>query len=133
MKKYFLILSMLLVSATSLALASSPTTLAYSFTCGSTTTETAIDFSSYATRYCTGDSTSITVLILIVIDFLAIGVGIAVVGGIAYGGVRYAASGGDAGKTKEAIGIITNAVIGLVLFVFMYAIVNFFVPGGVLN
>ncbi len=135
MKKYFLILSILVAGIMAVALAPAETANAaeYDFKCGTTEIKTSIDFSSYISRYCAADSNSITVLILMVIDFLAIGVGIAVVGGIAYGGVKYASSAGDTNKTKEAIGIVTNAVIGLVLFVFMYAILNFFVPGGVFN
>lgn len=73
---------------------------------------------------------SITKLVLIVIDFMAIGVGIAVVGGLTWGGFVYAQSGGDASKVAEAKNIIINAVIGLVLFFILWAGVNFLVPGG---
>lgn len=66
-----------------------------------------------------------------VINFLAVGVGIAVVGGIIWGGMIYASSNGDSGKTKQAVTIIVNAIVGLLLFIFMYALVNFLVPGGV--
>ena len=65
-----------------------------------------------------------------VINFLAVGVGIAVVGGIIWGGMIYASSNGDSAKTKHAITIIVNAVVGLLLFIFMYAFINFLVPGG---
>jgi hypothetical protein len=70
-------------------------------------------------------------MLLQVINFLAVGVGIAVVGGIIWGGLIYASSNGDSGKTKQAVTIIVNAVVGLLLFIFMYAFVNFLVPGGV--
>jgi hypothetical protein len=73
----------------------------------------------------------VTSILLQVINFLAIGVGIAVVGGIIWGGMLYASSNGDASKTKQGITVIVNAVIGLLLFIFMYAIINFLVPGGV--
>lgn len=87
--------------------------------------ETSIDFG------CTGDTTnSITNIILYVINFLAVGVGIAVVGGIAWGGWVYASANGDAGKAKEGRMIVINAVIGLVLFLVLWAAVNFLVPGG---
>lgn len=76
---------------------------------------------------------SITSILLYILNFMAIGVGIAVVFGIAWGGFMYAQAGGDSGKTKQAISTITNAVIGLVLFIFMYALANFLVPGGVFN
>lgn len=75
-------------------------------------------------------ASSITVIMLYVINFLAVGVGIAVVGGIAWGGWIYASSNGDAGKAKEGRMIVINAVIGLVLFLVLWAAVNFLVPGG---
>lgn len=67
-----------------------------------------------------------------IINFLAIGVGIAVVGGIVWGAMLYTTSNGDSGKTQQGITVIVNAVIGLIVFIFMYAIINFIVPGGVL-
>ena len=69
-------------------------------------------------------------MLLQIVNFLAVGVGIAVVGGITWGGMMYASSNGDSGKTKQAVSIIVNSVLGLLLFIFMYAIVNFLVPGG---
>lgn len=71
--------------------------------------------------------------LLAVINFMAVGVGIAVVGGIIYGGVRYITANGNAGKTEEATKIIINAILGLLLFFFMYALLNWLIPGGVLN
>ena len=82
---------------------------------------------------CSSGSGSIVGMLVQIINFLAVGVGIAVVGGIIWGGLIYASSNGDAGKTKQAITIIVNAVVGLLLFIFMYALVNFLVPGGVFN
>lgn len=72
-------------------------------------------------------------VLLQIINFMAVGVGIAVVGGIIWGGLIYASSNGDSGKVKEAKTIIVNAIIGLLLFFFMYAIINFLVPGGVFS
>lgn len=72
-------------------------------------------------------------VLLQIINFLAVGVGIAVVGGIIWGGLIYASSNGDAGKVKEAKTIIVNAILGLLLFFFMYAFINFLVPGGVFS
>lgn len=69
-------------------------------------------------------------LVLQIINFLAVGVGIAVVGGIIWGGLLYASSNGDSSKAKQGITTIVNAVIGLLFFMFMYALINFIVPGG---
>ena len=72
-------------------------------------------------------------ILLQVINFLAVGVGIAVVGGITWGGMLYASSNGDSSKAKQGITTIVNAVLGLILFMFVYALVNFLVPGGLFN
>ncbi len=82
---------------------------------------------------CDPGKSGITGLIFAIVNFLAVGVGIAVVGGIIWGGIVYATSEGDAGKTKQGISIITNAVIALILFIFMYAALNYLVPGGLFN
>lgn len=79
----------------------------------------------------TGDG-SIWNILAAIINFLAIGVGVAVVLGIVFGGFLYASAGGSAEQTKRGIGYIRNALIALLLFIFMYAIINFIIPGGLL-
>ena len=69
-------------------------------------------------------------LISQIIDFLAIGVGIAVVGGIVWGSLIYVMSNGESAKTQQGVTIIVNSVIGLIVFIFAYALINFIVPGG---
>ena len=64
------------------------------------------------------------------INFLAAGVGIAVVAGIVFGAITYATAAGSAEQAKKGITFVTNAVVGLLLFIFMYAIINFLIPGG---
>jgi len=95
------------------------------YCCGGT--QTSIDFNCKTNE---AGNLSITSVLLTVINFLAIGVGIAVVGGIVYGAVRYITSDGNAAQAQQGISIIVNSVIGLLLFIFMYAIINFLVPGG---
>lgn len=68
-----------------------------------------------------------------VFNFFAIGIGILVVAGIIMGGIRYATAGGNTGQAQQGISIITNAVIGLLLFLFMYALINWLVPGGLFH
>lgn len=64
---------------------------------------------------------------------LSAGVGIAVVGGIVWGGIIYTTAQGNASQTQKGISVIVNAVIGLFLFLFMFAIINFLVPGGLFS
>lgn len=92
--------------------------------------ETSINFGCPSSAKGAG---AIESIMLMVINFAAVGVGIAVVGGIVYGGIRYTTANGNASSAQQGIMIIVNAVIGLVLFIMMYAIINFLVPGGVLR
>ncbi len=79
------------------------------------------------------EGNGVTSLLFDIINFLAVGVGIAVAGGIAWGGFRYSQANGNSSKTQEAVHIIMNSIIGLLLFIFMYALLNWLVPGGLLN
>lgn len=69
-------------------------------------------------------------LLEMAVNFLAAGVGIAVVAGIVFGAITYATAAGSADQAKKGITFVTNAVVGLLLFIFMYAIINFLIPGG---
>ena len=88
---------------------------------------TSVDFS------CDATTDPVSAIAITVINFLAIGVGIAVVGGIVFGAIRYTSANGNASQAQQGIQIITGAIIGLVVFIFMYAILNFLIPGGVFN
>lgn len=65
-----------------------------------------------------------------VISFLAALVGVAVVISIVIGGIQYGSSAGDPQKVSAAKNRIRNAVIALVTFIFLYAMLNFLIPGG---
>lgn len=78
----------------------------------------------------TGQEAIIDILKL-VIQIMTAGVGVVAIGAVAFGGVVYASSSGDPGKMKKAYEIWTNTVIGVLLFVFLVAITNFMIPGGV--
>lgn len=63
-----------------------------------------------------------------VVTFL---VGIAAVAGLAWGAVLYSKAEDDQSKVSEARGLIRNVVIGILLYGFLVAIINWLVPGGV--
>ncbi len=96
------------------------------YCCGAA--QTSIDFN--CAKSDKPGANTVTSLLLTIINFLAIGVGIAVVGGIVFGALRYSSANGNASHAQQGITFIVNAVIGLILFIFMYAIINFLVPGG---
>lgn len=75
--------------------------------------------------------TAIINVIKIVIKIMAAGVGVLAVGAVIFGAILYTTSEGSPDKLSKARTVWINTVIGLLLFAFMVAITNFFVPGGV--
>jgi hypothetical protein len=69
-------------------------------------------------------------LLLIVLNVLTAGVGLIAVAGIVYGSILYTTAENKADQVKKATDIITNVIIGLVMFALMWAGLNFIVPGG---
>lgn len=69
-------------------------------------------------------------ILLLVINILTAGVGVAAVGGVIYASILYASAGDSSEQTKKAISIIINVAIGLVAYALMYVFLNFIIPGG---
>jgi len=65
------------------------------------------------------------------INLLGAGVGVAALGGLVYGAILYASAEDKAQQIEQAKGVITNVVIGLILFGSMAALLQFIIPGGV--
>lgn len=77
-------------------------------------------------RVCAGtDKGSLNGILKNIINLLLFVIGIISVIMIIIGGFRYATSAGDAGQTKSARDTIIYAVVGLVIAVMSFAIVNF--------
>ena len=72
-------------------------------------------------------------LLVMAIKIMTAGVGILAVAGIVYASILYASAGGNPEQTKKAMGIITNVVIGIIAYAFMFALLNFITPGGLFN
>ena len=70
-------------------------------------------------------------LLIIAINIMTAGIGVAGVGGIIYASILYATAEDKADQVKQATNIIRNVVIGLVTFALMWAGLNFIIPGGV--
>jgi hypothetical protein len=60
-------------------------------------------------------------------------VGLAVVISIIYGAIQYSASGGDPQRASAGKNRIRNALIGLVAYLLLFALMQFIVPGGFFN
>ena len=78
-----------------------------------------------------GGASAIGGVMKFVILLLTAGIGVVAVGGIVYGAILYTSARDNAGQVNQAITIIRNVVIGLLLYIFMISILNWLVPGGV--
>jgi hypothetical protein len=66
-----------------------------------------------------------------IVDFLSAGVGIVVVAMIILGGIQYSLAGDNAQAVSAAKKRIVNALIALITFMFMFAFVQWLIPGGI--
>jgi hypothetical protein len=60
-------------------------------------------------------------------------IGIVAVGGIAYAAILYASARDNQNQVNEAMTIIRNIVIGILLYGFTIVIINWLIPGGVIG
>ena len=65
------------------------------------------------------------------IKFLSAFVGVAVVASVIIGGIQYSSAGADSSKITAAKNRIRNAIIALVTYIFLFALLNFLIPGGI--
>lgn len=124
-----------LTLAVSSVFALSPTVLAGN-QCGDIETGTSFDFNcpdNISSESSNLEDNPIYAVLLFGINILAAGIGVIVVGFIIWGSILYASADGKAEQVKQGTNYIINAIIGLVLFLGMYAVINFLVPGGILN
>jgi hypothetical protein len=71
--------------------------------------------------------------IQVIVNFLAASVGIIVTGVILLGGIQYILAGGNATALTAARQRIINGLIALFAFLFMYAFLQWIIPGGIFN
>lgn len=64
------------------------------------------------------------------INVLSAGVGVLAVIMLIIGGIQYSSAGGDPQKVKAAKNRITNVIIGLIAYFFLFAFLQWVVPGG---
>lgn len=72
-------------------------------------------------------------LLLLALNILTAGVGIAAVGGIVWAAILYSGASDNMDQVKQAKEIIKNVAIGLVAYALMYLVLNFLIPGGIFS
>lgn len=82
---------------------------------------------------CKGKGNPVADMLFAFIRILSDGVGLIVVGSIVVGGIQYSASRGDPQATAAAINRIRSSVFALLIFIFGYALLNYIIPGAILQ
>jgi hypothetical protein len=72
-------------------------------------------------------------LIKFAVNILTVIIGIVSVGGIGYAAILYAGARDNQSQVQNAIAIVRNIVIGLLMYGFTIAIINWLVPGGIIG
>ncbi|HLG90755.1 MAG TPA: hypothetical protein VI336_01155 [Candidatus Saccharimonadales bacterium] len=67
----------------------------------------------------------------VVVNFLSIGVGVVVIAMIIIGGIQYSIAGDNPQAVNAAKQRIINALIALVAYIFMFAFLQWLIPGGI--
>ena len=80
----------------------------------------------------TVETSAIWRVLEIVLNIMIGGVAIAAVGGIVYAAIIYASAQDNASQVSQAKEMIRNVIIGLALFIAMWAGLQYLIPGGVL-
>lgn len=71
--------------------------------------------------------------LLDITNFLSIGVVIVVTGMLIFAGIQYITSKGNSGKIEAAKSRIVTSLIALFLYIFLFAIAQWIIPGGAFN
>lgn len=66
-----------------------------------------------------------------IVNFLAIGVGVIVVLSVVIGGIQYMTAGDNSSAISDAKERISNALMAFIAFLFLWAFIEWLVPGGV--
>jgi hypothetical protein len=82
---------------------------------------------------CTGHGNPILDLAFGIIRFISYGVGLVIIGSLVYAGIQYTGSRGEPNAVAQAVKRIQANVFALLLFIFAFAIVNYLIPGALLQ
>lgn len=85
-------------------------------------------------RVCSdGSGKEIFMILAMVVNIISIGIAIFAAVGIAVFGIQWLTSNGEPAKLTKAKSRLFNIVIGVILYLLLYSILEFLLPGGVLN
>jgi hypothetical protein len=99
------------------------------YTCGSGKNEVKTKFNFG----CLGKGNPIVDVLFALLRFLSIGVGVVVAMAIILSGIQYATSEGNPEQTAKAKDHIKDAIFALLIYMFIFSILQYLVPGGLFN
>lgn len=76
---------------------------------------------------------SVWKLLILVLNIITAGIGVAAVAGVVYAAVLYTTAADSAEKVKKSKDLLVQIAWGLALYGFMFVILNFLIPGGIFN
>jgi hypothetical protein len=72
-------------------------------------------------------------LLILALNILTAGIGIAAVGGVVYAAILYTTASDRADQVKKAKDTLQNIAIGIAAYGGMYLLLNFLIPGGIFS
>lgn len=84
------------------------------------------------TTVLTGESASINGILNIILVTLTAGAAVLATGSIVVAGIMYMTAGSNSGQVQKAKTMIFNTIIGIIVYLFMWTILEWLIPGGVL-
>lgn len=82
---------------------------------------------------CSHSGNPVIDLLFAVIRFLTAGVGVVVIAVVIIGGVQYVTAQGEPQKQAAARGRVINALLALLFYLFIFAILQWLIPGGIFS
>jgi hypothetical protein len=79
---------------------------------------------------CSSSDNAIIETIISIFNWASIGVGVVVVAFVIVGAIVYTTAAGNQERSKKGMEIIRNAILALILYLAMWAFLNYLVPGG---
>ena len=67
------------------------------------------------------------------VTLLTVAIGVIAAISIVVAGIQYASAGNDPGKVQKAKSRIGQTLLGLLAYIFLFSLLNYFVPGGFLR
>jgi hypothetical protein len=97
---------------------------------GTKAVKTGFNFGCRGVNYGGAELNPIVDIAFSIFRFLSVGVGLVVIGSVIVAGIQYSLARDNPQMTSAALKRILNSAAALLMYIFMYALANFLIPGG---